>query len=393
MDYRTTRITYEIKHVKRLEVLVFIDWYLPGTKAGGPVRSVANLVDHLSDKVCFSIITTDTDYTEDKPYPDVKPDGWTQLKNGSRVWYCSKRAVGRATFKKLLAEKDYDAIYINGIWSRQFSILPLQLLKKSDKKVIVVVRGMLAKGAMQFGTTKKKAFLSVAKLGALYRNVRFQATTEEEVHDIKQHIGRKANITLLPNLPRPTQPERQSITKKEGELKVLCLARIAVEKNNLYAIERMADLQGEVQLDLCGPIYDTDYWSKCLRLIDTLPKHIKVLHINGVEGDMVPELLAEHHLMFLPTKGENFGHVIFESLSVGRPVLISDRTPWQDLEASRAGVVIPLANTAGFEQKLQQFVEMDQQDYLAWSEGAVGHALRYLEQDNSAVGYLELFSR
>lgn len=379
--------------MKKPEVLVFIDWYLPGTKAGGPVRSVANLVDHLADKVRFSIVTTDTDYTEQEPYSEVVPNSWTEFQNGTRVWYCSKDRVGKATFKRLLAEQEYDAFYINGIWSKQFSILPLQLLKKSDNKVIVAVRGMLAKGAMQFGTTKKKAFLSVAKLGGLYRNVEFQATNAVEVDDIKQHIGANALVGMLPNLPRPTKPERRPIEKKSGELKVVCLARIAVEKNNYYAIERVAMLKGEVQLDLCGPIYDEPYWRQCTQLIDKLRPNIKVGHINGVDGDMVHELLADHHLMFLPTKGENFGHVIFEAMSVGRPVLISDRTPWQNLEEQKAGAVVPLTKIGGFEEHLQRFVDMDQSEYDEWTQGAFDHALRYLEQDDSAEGYLQLFSK
>ena len=38
-------------------------------------------------------------------------------------------------------------------------------------------------------------------------------------------------------------------------------------------------------------------------------------------------MFQEYDLLFLPTKGENFGHVILESMSAGTPVLISDTTP------------------------------------------------------------------
>ena len=40
--------------------------------------------------------------------------------------------------------------------------------------------------------------------------------------------------------------------------------------------------------------------------------------------------------MFLPSKGENFGHIIMESLAASTPVIISDLTPWKDLENARA---------------------------------------------------------
>jgi hypothetical protein len=55
-------------------VLVFVDWYLPGYKAGGPIRSVAALVRSLRDHCTFSIVTSDTDATERTPYPGVRSD-------------------------------------------------------------------------------------------------------------------------------------------------------------------------------------------------------------------------------------------------------------------------------------------------------------------------------
>ena len=34
--------------MKKLKVLIFIDWFKPGYKAGGPTTSNVNIVDHLS---------------------------------------------------------------------------------------------------------------------------------------------------------------------------------------------------------------------------------------------------------------------------------------------------------------------------------------------------------
>ena len=376
------------------KVLVFIDWYLPGTRSGGPVRSCANLMDHLSGDIEFSIITTDTDYTEDAPYPNVISDQWTLIEGGTRVWYCSKGNVKKDTFKTLIAEEEYDAYYINGIYSKYFSILPLRILKKQKQraKVIVAVRGMLAKGAMQFGTLKKKSFIQVAKLSGLYKGVVFQATNVEEEADIRTHINKDAKIEVIPNLPRFASPNNKPIEKKSGELKVLCLARIAVEKNNLFAIERVAQLRGKILLDLCGVIYDQEYWAKCKKAIDELPPNITVRHIHGIDGSNVPQFISDHHVLFLPSLGENFGHVIFESLSEGRPVVISDRTPWRDLEDARAGYVLPLEGKVAFEEAIKELAQMDQVAFNEWSDGAFNYALRYLEADKTAAKYLELFS-
>jgi hypothetical protein len=44
------------------KVLIFIDWFAPGYKAGGPITSNVNIVEHLSDKLDFYVITSSFDY-------------------------------------------------------------------------------------------------------------------------------------------------------------------------------------------------------------------------------------------------------------------------------------------------------------------------------------------
>ncbi len=58
--------------------------------------------------------------------------------------------------------------------------------------------------------------------------------------------------------------------------------------------------------------------------------------------DRVAEALRANHLLFLPTRSENFGHVILEALAAGCPVLLSDRTPWRNLARAGVGWDLPL---------------------------------------------------
>ena len=39
-----------------LKILVFIDWYKPAYKAGGPISSVYNLTELLGDEIQFYIV-------------------------------------------------------------------------------------------------------------------------------------------------------------------------------------------------------------------------------------------------------------------------------------------------------------------------------------------------
>ena len=52
-------------------VMIFIDWYLPGSNAGGPVRTAVNMVERLRDNFDFRIVTRDTDLKETLPYPGI----------------------------------------------------------------------------------------------------------------------------------------------------------------------------------------------------------------------------------------------------------------------------------------------------------------------------------
>jgi glycosyltransferase involved in cell wall biosynthesis len=384
----------ELSAMSKPQVLVFIGWYSPGFKAGGPVRSLVNMVDHLRDRIDFHIVTSDTDYTESKPYEGIRPDTWTTLPGGERVWYASKDAANLRNWRHLLKERAWDSVYINGIYSWAFSILPLWLLRGSGQKRLVAVRGMLASGMMKHGAAKKRVFLAAMNLLGCYKGVAFQATNAEEVDDVKRWISQNADVQQVPNLGRKltaTAPPHRD--KKPGELKLVSVARIAVEKNTLFAIGCLKDLVGDVTFDLHGPIYDEAYWRRCEEAIAGLPPNVKVSHMGTIHPDKVPALFADHHALFMPSQGENFGHTMVEALAAGLPLLISDRTPWKGLEEKDAGWDLPLDNAAAFTRALERMVQADQVQYDRWGNGAFAMGKRYLSDPGTVERSLALFTR
>lgn len=90
-----------------------------------------------------------------------------------------------------------------------------------------------------------------------------------------------------------------------------------------------------------------------------LPSNILVSYKGSVSYDKVSDIFENYHLFFLPTHGENFGHVILESLSSGCPVLISDQTPWRDLENYGCGWALPLNAPEAFKEVITRCVYMD----------------------------------
>ena len=69
----------------------------------------------------------------------------------------------------------------------------------------------------------------------------------------------------------------------------------------------------------------------------------------------------------MPTLGENYGHAIFEAMTTGVPVMISDQTPWRNLEQMKVGWDIPLQMKDKFREAITQAAGWNQEEYDEWS--------------------------
>ena len=96
------------------KVLVFIDWFLPGTKSGGPVRSCANLINHLGGDFEFLVITRDTDYCETEAYKTVKSNEWNKLNEHLSVFYIPEENLNKNFLEELVESTDFDTACL--IW-------------------------------------------------------------------------------------------------------------------------------------------------------------------------------------------------------------------------------------------------------------------------------------
>jgi glycosyltransferase involved in cell wall biosynthesis len=155
-------------------------------------------------------------------------------------------------------------------------------------------------------------------------------------------------------------------------------------KNLDFVLARLAEVDERVTLNLYGPIEDADYWARCEAMIRKLPANVSVRQHGPVSQQRVFEELAANDLLFLPSRGENFGHAIFESLAAGTPVLISDRTPWRNLAAQNAGWDIALEEPQRFTAVLREAAGLPADAWLAKRHAARALAERMLGGDEGA---------
>jgi len=375
------------------KVLVLIDWYLPGYKAGGPIRSMANMIAALKQDYCFYVVCRNTDYLEKIPYENIKSDEWNQLSENENVYYISHQNLSLFKLKKLITSIKFDVIYINGIYSFYFSISPLLLCKIINiSKLIVAPRGMLSEQAFSAKKVKKKIYIFFVRFLGLYKNSIMHATSDVEKNDISNLKLKLKEIALLPNLPPLLPVFRQERIKNEGELKLISVARISREKNTLFALECLNNLsfKGKIIYDIYGSVYDKSYWEQCLEAISQMPLNVEVRYCGDLNNNKVFETLNQYHFLYLPSKGENFGHSILESFIAGCPVIISNTTPWQNLEEKQLGWDIELKKEL-FIKTLQIAVDINNVEYQVLSEACRKFAIQVTENKMLIEDYKELF--
>lgn len=372
-----------------VKVLVYSAFYLPGYKGGGPIKTIANLVATTSNEIAYDIVTRDRDLGDKTPYTEVKPNCWTTLE-GVNIFYATPNLQGLVYAWIQALRSDYDVVYLNSFFSPSFSFVPLLLAKIRKKKVILGPRGEFSPGALRLKKSKKRMFIRVFKALFLDRGTIFQASTEFEAQEIKKTIGEKVEIFVAEDIG--LYPEQISITPKNADfLKLVFVSRISPKKNLSYALETLKGLRCNVTFDIFGPVEDQEHWAQCVKIIDSLPKHVKVNYRGELFPRDVLKALSRYDLFFLPTSGENYGHVIAEALSAGLPVLIADTTPWRNLKKDGIGWDLPLNRMELFSEAIEEAAAMSADTYSAFRHNVMNWAKNKFSQTDAIDANKRMF--
>lgn len=357
-----------------MKVLTFVGCYLPGSRAGGPIRSISNLVARLGDEIEFLVVTSDRDLGDKAPYPGVERDKWLSV-GKAQVRYLGPQARGLSALARLIRATPHDVLYLNSFFSAVYTIRPL-LLRRTGRipscPTVLAPRGELACSALGMKTLKKRIYCHAAHAAGLYRDVTWQATSAAEEADILREIGPHATVGQGPAVFAMPEgaPGEDGAPHRRGYARLVYVARIAPVKNLHMLAESLADVDGAVSLDLYGVIDDSGYWARCQAAFAALPSNVTVTYHGPIDHDQVSGILAHSDLFVLPTLGENFCHAIAEALASSCPALISDQTPWRGLEAAKAGWDLPLDQPEAFTEAVQRVIDMDEHEHGEWRQGA-----------------------
>ena len=370
-----------------IKVIIFIDWYHPAFKAGGPISSIFNMVEFLGEEVNFFIVTSNNDL-DSKLSLNVKANQWGKV-GKANVIYLEKKNQKIKTLKSIINEVNPDKIYLNGIFSIYFSLLPC-ILFNNKFDIVIHPRGMLGEGALAIKKNKKLFFLKIVKLLSIFKGIYWQVSNELELGELKNQLKITSNFTVIPNLPRIIPELKREFSKNET-LILITVCRVNKIKNIEFLLELLKEIPLKFNYKIIGFIEDQTYHQKLVEIIKTLPKNIHVEFKGQLLQNEIDIELVNADLFVSTSLNENYGHSIVESLSCGLPVLISKFCPWNNLDKYQAGFKLPL-DREKFKEKLIFFHQMNSSDYKKFNLGVKVYFKKYLSPELHKNKYLNLFS-
>lgn len=360
----------------RLRVVVAAEWFPPAFRAGGPIRSVANLVEVLGQTHDVFVVAGAYDLGSEEEMPELELNTWVQQPWGQVMFVTRDRWTSRLWHHLLIETLQPDFLYLNSLFARFFALSALRVARKRPAmRVVVAPRGMFGPAALAIKPLKKRAFLWAANAFGWFKDVTWHASTAMEDDEIRRHFP-TARIAVAQNIPGRQGDFRQGDQRfKDPTFRFIALGRIHSKKNlefGVAAVEqalKTMEAPPDVEIQLVGPAEDGDILDRLLAF-NAGPSPLRVVHSGALNPLQVEAALQSSHYLLMPTQHENFGHAIVEAWANGCLVLLSDRTPWRGLESLGLGWDLPL-DEAAWVRGIQSVLNRAREEWLVDSHQAV----------------------
>jgi glycosyltransferase involved in cell wall biosynthesis len=292
----------------RPTILVLLGSYLPAYKAGGPIRSIENLVAAIGEEFHFRVVTSDRDLGDEFPFPGIVANRWVRVGHAD-VMYLRPGLPGFLGMYALLRSVDRNTVlYLNSFFARRFSMLAL-LMRWLNlcrvRSLVLAPRGEFSPGALQFKHTRKRVYIRISQWFGLYQGLIWHASNDFEKNDIRRQVplSKRATIAAVISGLEASDGKRQTSQvavasdlvglaapvrrewrlKMPGELRAVFVSRLSRKKNLAGALRMLGGVSGDVSFDIYGPAEDADYWEECQGLIAALPANIQIQYCGQIE--------------------------------------------------------------------------------------------------------------
>ncbi|MBG1260307.1 glycosyltransferase [Nostoc commune] len=332
--------------LKKLKILHYIPVYAPAWQFGGPVLSVSQLCEGLATLGHeVEVFTSNAGLNNQSELPLNQP----VIRNGVKVTYfqqepgmgihcpCMEQAVTARA-------REFDIIHITGVWQRT-SGAACKAAKYQGVPYVVSPRGALGPYSWQQKTAKKILYY-------LWQE-RFNVTNADGIHYTSKQELQECLWLQLPGksfiIPNGLNTEfwqpaleeakiwRKSQNLSEDDFILLNVGRLHHKKGLDLLPQALAPLQHLNWRMVFVGGDDDGTKAKLQQQFQAANLSDRVIFLERCEPKKLPPIYSAVNLFVLPSRHENFGNVVVESLACGCPVLISDKVGLHD-EVAEGGV-------------------------------------------------------
>ncbi|MEM7663888.1 MAG: glycosyltransferase [Pseudomonadota bacterium] len=304
--------------------------------------------------------------------------------------------LGARHLSREILTSQHDLVLLNSFFDGDFT-LPFLWMHKFGRvpngPVILSPRGEFSKGALAIKANRKQSYIWLVRKLGLLKDIWLHATGEHERKDIEALGLDCRGILVAENCRALSPPSDIDLRQSSTPLRIIFLSRIDNKKNLAFAISCLQQVKVPVEFDIYGPISNQPYADKCRTMTAALPKNVQVKWAGTLAHDDVPATLADYDLFFFPTLGENFGHAINDAFMSGLPVLISDQTPWRNLQEAKAGWDLPLGSEDPFVDVIHKFSALPPEARLELRHGARRLAEKAYKESGAIEAHKDMFNR
>lgn len=241
--------------------------------------------------------------------------------------------------------KRYDIVHQHNSWMGN-SVFSLRM-DRTGVPVVYAPHGTLAPEALKRSRLKKKVAMRLYEGKLLRRANALQALSIREREDIRR-LGLTAPVAVIPNgiddsfLHRPLSG--QNFQRKHGlpdaKKTLLFLARLDPIKGLDLLLPLLAE-DAEFRLQWClvlaGPITAT-YRDELQEVIRRYQLEEYVRLVGPLFGQDKLDAYDACDAFVLPSRSEAMPMVVLEAMARGKPVLVTEATPIEEITTHRAGI-------------------------------------------------------
>jgi glycosyltransferase involved in cell wall biosynthesis len=310
---------------------------------GGPSKSVRSLAAAIGRN------GGEVELLATEPGPGwQETEGPVSVRVFHRNW--PEAVCASSSMRSYLSNSRADVYHHHSIWLRTLHYSH-KAARRAKAPLVVSPRGMMDKWAWNHHAKRKAFARALIHPGALEAVDGWHATSASEEADIRS-LGFKQPVCVAPNAV--AEPAREAgVSAAKHWLDVcpsLAKGRVAVFYSRFHQKKRLLELidawlaNAAAGWTLLVVGIEEQYTARMID--DYVLRAGGAGRVRAYDGTRHPPPYSIASLYLLPSHGENFGLSIAEALSHGIPALVTDSTPWAELNRNGAGWCVPWAEYA-----------------------------------------------